>query len=156
MEYIRNMIRLNLPLYEHRLGEAEGQVTIFDPVRRKWVFLQPEEWVRQNMICFLSQELGYPRSLFRIESGLHYDRRRKRSDIEILDRDGKLLMLVECKAPGITVGEAAFYQAAAYGKSLRPKLILISNGLEHYCCRVTEEGVKFLDEIPAYDAIPSL
>src|ERR1700704_4205256 len=108
------MTRLNLPACDFKVKKSEGKVWIFDGSRKKFVVLTPEEWVRQHFINFLITEHQYPRSLFRIEGSLAYNRLQKRSDILVYDRGGKPWMLVECKSPAIKLSQRAFNQVAIY------------------------------------------
>lgn len=124
---------LNLPSIQAKLRKDEGKVRIFDPIRKKYVVLTPEEWVRQHMIAYLSLNLGYPVSLFRVESGLKVNRLRKRTDIVVCSRDGKPWMLVECKAFDVTLRADAFRQAAVYNRSVGARYIAVTNGMLHFC-----------------------
>ena len=99
------MHQLNLPSFDYKLKKADGKVWIFDVIRKKYIVLTPEEWVRQHFIHYLLHELKYPRSLVKIEGGLSYNTLSKRSDIVVFDRDGRPWMLVECKSPEFKLSE---------------------------------------------------
>jgi hypothetical protein len=146
------MHKLNLPQINPTLKKEEGKVLIFDIIRKKYVVLTPEEWVRQHFIHFLIHELKYPKSLFRIESSLTYNKLQKRSDILIFDRDGKPWMLVECKSADIRLSQNAFNQVAVYNMTVNAKYIAVTNGRMHFCCEAAKEGEKasFLEVFPDF------
>ncbi len=146
------MQKLNLPEIDAKLKKEEGNVWIFDIIRKKYVVLTPEEWVRQHFIHFLIHELKYPKSLFRIESSLTYNKLHKRSDILIFDRDGKPWMLVECKSADIRLSQNAFNQVAVYNMTVNAKYIAVSNGRIHFCCEAAKHGEAsiFLNSFPQF------
>lgn len=143
---------LNLPAFAYRLINEGGKVWIFDGIRKKFVVLTPEEWVRQHLVNYLVNHLGYPKGLMKVETGLTYNELQKRTDIVVLDRDGNNWMVVECKAPTQKITSAAALQVAIYNTNIRAKYILISNGLTHLCFSVnfTEKQVHPVDGIPEY------
>jgi hypothetical protein len=141
---------LDLPPFEYRLREAEGKRWIFDVIRKKFVVLTPEEWVRQHVVNYLTAHLNYPRTLLRIEGGLTYNQLAKRSDIVVYDRDGTPWMVVECKAPVVKLSKQVIYQAAAYNNTLQAKYVVVTNGVGHVVCTIEEGGVKFLEGWPAF------
>ena len=128
---------------------------MFDAIRKKYVVLQPEEWVRQQFIGFLIQHKNFPASLISIEKGLKVNRLQKRFDAVVFDRNGMPLILIEFKAPQIKLSEKTFSQVAAYNLKMRVKYLIISNGLTHYCCQMDYENnsFQFLKDIPEYEAI---
>jgi predicted type IV restriction endonuclease len=144
--------QLNLPTYKPSLKKDQGKVYIFDIIRKKYVVLTPEEWVRQHFINYLIQELKYPKSLFRIEGSLSYNKLQKRSDILIYNRDGKPWMLIECKSPTIKLTQKAFNQVAVYNMTIGAQYIAVTNGMVHYCYEGMKAGeeVKFLDDFPCF------
>lgn len=125
---------------------------IFDPIRKKFVVLTPEEWVRQHYLAYLMEIKNYPPSLINIEKKIDVHGQPKRYDIVVFYPDGRVRILVECKAPHITIDQETFDQIARYHLSLNADYLLIGNGLQHYCCRVdqSKSEYKFLPEIPAY------
>ncbi len=128
---------------------------MFDIIRRKFVFLSPEEWVRQHFIHLLIGHYRYPRSLFAVETGVYYNTLKKRSDIMVLGADGIPFLLVECKAPGVKIRNSVFDQIARYNFSLKPRYLVVTNGMEHFCFCAREEGkIDFLDDLPFYSANP--
>jgi predicted type IV restriction endonuclease len=144
--------QLNLPSITPNLKKEQGKVFIFDIIRKKYVVLTPEEWVRQHFVQHLIQNLHYPKSLFRIESSLTYNRRQKRSDILIRDREGKPWMLVECKSDAIKLTQNAFNQIAVYNMTIGATYLAVTNGMVHYCWRAPELGKEavFLDKFPEF------
>lgn len=146
------MTSLNLPSYEFTTREENGQTFIRDEVRKKWLVLTPEEWVRQNLIMYMHNHLGYPLSLIQVEKGLELNTMKLRADAVIAGKDGHPLMLIECKAPKIKIDQKVFDQISRYNISFRVPYLLISNGLKHFCCKVDlDKGLfEFLPEIPQY------
>lgn len=134
------MFKLNLPDFNITVRKEEGKVWIFDIIRKKYIVLTPEEWVRQHFIHYLINELNYPKSLFRIEGSLTYNKLQKRSDIVIHDREGKPWMLVECKAPNIKLTQKAFNQVAVYNMTIGARYVAVTNGMVQYCFMSSERG----------------
>lgn len=148
------MFDLNLPSISAPIKKEQGKVFIFDIIRKKYVVLTPEEWVRQHFIHHLIQNLRYPRSLFRIEGSLAYNSLQKRSDILIRDRSGAPWMLVECKSPTIKLSQKAFNQIAVYNMSIKAKYLAVTNGMVHYCWMAgkADGPTTFLSEFPKFDS----
>ncbi|TDE18195.1 type I restriction enzyme HsdR N-terminal domain-containing protein [Dyadobacter psychrotolerans] len=144
------MESLNLPAFEYKVKQVNGKPYIFDIIRRKFVSLTPEEWVRQHFIHLLINQYGYPKSLFAIETGMKYNTLAKRTDIMILAGDGSPFLLVECKAPFISVGEAALAQISRYNFTLRPTYLAATNGMSHYCFQAVNGRIEYLDDFPVY------
>jgi len=146
------MDSLNFPNYAFKVRGLGEKKQILDEIRKKYVALTPEEWVRQHMVRYLIKEKNYPEGLFSIETGLKYNKLRKRTDIVVYNRLGKPLLLVECKAPGVTINEKPFNQIACYNKELQGKYLIVTNGITHYCCEIdyTNGKIDFLDKIPNY------
>lgn len=146
------MLRLNLPNYDFKMKTEQGLRQIFDPVRKKMVKLDPEEWVRQNLIRFLNQDKNYPISLMAVEKGLTVNKLNKRFDILCYNNDSNPLLLVECKAPSVKISQSAFDQISIYNLQFKVPFLLVSNGLEHFCCQLDYEknSYSFLSEIPDY------
>lgn len=144
------MQELNLPKYEFRIRSENGKQQIFDTIRKKFVALTPEEWVRQNFAQYLVQEKKYPASLIAVEMKVAYNRKPQRGDIIIYDKTAKPHTVVECKAPGVNITQEVFYQAARYNSQLMAKYIIVTNGLQHYCCQMDyQDGQhQFLQEVP--------
>ena len=147
------MHKLNLPELKATVKKEHGKVWIFDMIRKKYVILTPEEWVRQHFIHYLIHERHYPKSLFRIESGLTYNKLQKRSDILIFDRAGKPWMLIECKSADIRLSQKAFNQVAVYNMTVNAKYLAVTNGMAHFCCIASREGETpvFLETFPEFE-----
>lgn len=146
------MERLNFPEYNFSLAEKDGKPAIFDPVRKKYVNLTPEEWVRQHVIRFMQNECKAPLSLIRVESEFKLFRTTKRFDIAVCDRNGKAVLIVECKAPSVAVTQAVLDQAVRYNMALKVGLLMLTNGLQHIYCQVHPENgvIDIIRELPAY------
>jgi hypothetical protein len=144
--------KLNFPSYDYRVRNHGQSKQIFDSIRKKYVALTPEEWVRQHMISYLISEKNYPASLMAVETPLMLNKLRKRADVVAYGRDGKPLVLVECKSSSVNVSQSSFDQAARYCIATAIKLIIITNGLDHYCAEIDNENCKykFLEKIPLY------
>ena len=149
------METLNLPAYEFRVTERDDRRVIYDPVRQTYVRLTPEEWVRQHFVQYLIQELGVPAGLLATEAAFPYEERSWRADVVAHDRRGDPLLLVECKAPSVSIGQDAFDQGARYNLVLGAPYLVVTNGLTHYACRVDLEAQEyaFLDDLPPYDTL---
>ena len=147
------MYPLNLPSYDPKIKKEGGKAWVFDVIRKKYIVLTPEEWVRQHFIHHLIHDLKYPRSLFKVESGLSFNALQKRSDIVIYDRRGKPWMLVECKSPTIKLSQKAFNQIAVYNMNIGAKYLAVTNGMVHYCCEAAVPGgeAKFLNAFPVFE-----
>lgn len=147
-------IRLNLPEYSFRFQKSEKGIQIFDSLRKKFVALTPEEWVRQNFIQYILHEKKYPASLISVETGLKYNRLKKRTDIIVHDRTGKPWMLIECKSPEVKISQDVFDQVATYniGKGQKAKYLCITNGIKHFCCEMNYEknNYDFVKELPIF------
>ncbi|WP_019987111.1 type I restriction enzyme HsdR N-terminal domain-containing protein [Rudanella lutea] len=147
------MEALNLPPFGHKISEIDGKAHIFDELRRKYVRLTPEEWVRQHMIHLLLSHYRYPKALIRCEGGLLLNQRQKRTDLLVFDREGQPFLLVECKAPHVPINQSVFDQIARYNHVHRAPYLIVTNGLMHYCCCIDHEtdAVTFLDDFPPFD-----
>jgi type I site-specific restriction endonuclease len=149
------MEALNLPTYFFKIKEVAGKKYIFDEVRRRFVTMTPEEWVRQHMIKFLNLDRRYPISLFAIEKRHLHNRMARRCDFVVYDHEGNPLMIVECKAPTVEIGQQAFDQASRYNQAYKAPFLLITNGKKHFCCRINriKQSFEFLQEIPYYQML---
>ncbi|RKR13189.1 type I restriction and modification enzyme subunit R-like protein [Maribacter vaceletii] len=146
------MLPLNFKKYNFRFKNSENKVQIFDVVRKKFVQLQPEEWVRQHVIHFLVEEKKYPLSLINVEKQLTINSLKKRYDIVIFNSDGSIELLVECKAPKIKITQNTFDQIATYNMQLNANFLMVTNGLQHLYCKMNfiEEKYSFLRQIPDF------
>jgi hypothetical protein len=151
-ERFNNLPRLNFPVYVFRFSEEEGQTKVFDPARKKYVVLTPEEWVRQHLIVYLNKEKGYPLGLMMVEKEFKYNQLSKRADIVVCDRTGSPLLMVECKSPDVIVSQSVAEQAMRYNLKMKVKTVVLSNGLSHFCFSLNEQTQQYsaLAEIPAW------
>lgn len=146
------MQELNLPKYEIRIGRKDGRLTIFDFLRRRYVALTPEEWVRQHFTHFLVEHKSYPQGLLANEVELTVGDKSLRCDSVLYDRALCPRMIVEYKAPHIKLTQKVFQQIATYNLLLRVDYLVVSNGMEHHCVKMDYDNQKylFLDDIPEY------
>ncbi len=141
---------LKLPEFDCRIEDNQ----IFCIVRKKWVALIPEEWVRQHFLNLLISHLGYPKGLTRVEHTISYFKNKKRSDIVILNQEGNVHLLVECKSSKIKINQNIMKQIAEYNKMLNAKYLAITNGLTHYIFEQKEtDRFEQLANFPLYKAI---
>jgi len=147
-----DMQKLNLPTYSFKLKSNEKHTLIFDNLRKKYFVLTPEEWVRQHFVQFLIKEKKYPISLIAIEKQLTINNLKKRTDIVIYNKLGNPDIIVECKAPQIKITQATFDQIARYNLKLKANYLIVTNGLDHFFCKmdVENETYIFLKDIPDY------
>lgn len=146
---------LSLPDHGVKTKHTAQGPRLFDPVRRKWVALTPEEWVRQHFINHLVHDLGCPASLIAVERALTLNGLAKRADIVVHAPTGVPLLLVECKAPGVPLSQAVFEQAARYNSVFKVRYLIVTNGLEHFACSVDHVtgSIVFLDTLPDHPAM---
>lgn len=144
---------LNFPQYSFRFKNQKGKPFIFDVIRKKFVRLTPEEWVRQHTLNYLQQELQYPLSLLNVEKELQLHQTKKRYDIVGFKPNGTINLIVECKAPTVVISQDVFDQIARYNLALQANYLMITNGIDHYCCQMdyANESYIFLKEIPLYN-----
>lgn len=152
------MFSLNLPDFQVKIAVTDGKKMVFDPLRRKYVALTPEEWVRQHFVHFLIQHKGYPSGLLANEVQLTLNGTRKRCDTVLYDRTRTPRMIIEYKAPTVPITRQVFDQITHYNIVLKVDYLIVSNGLEHYCCKVDYERFccNFLKEIPDYAMLQTL
>lgn len=146
------LVPLNLPSFGLKIKEENGIYHIFDHIRKKYLVLTPEEWVRQHLIHFLIEVKKYPRSLMKLEGGLKLNSLQKRSDILLFNKNGKKIILVECKAPSVKITQDTFDQIARYNFVHKVEWLLVSNGIQHFCCRIDcdKRTYNFVEELPDY------
>ncbi len=151
------MKELNLPGYSFPIrSEGSGKKRIFDELRKKWIALTPEEWVRQNFVSYLINEKNYPPGLIGVEVTFKMNSLTRRTDILVYNRMGNPILIVECKAPDIKIDNKVFDQIVAYNFKFKLNYIVVTNGIKHFACRI--EGDKalkyeFLKSIPEYDKL---
>ena len=143
---------LNFPKFDYRFKNNENNISIFDVIRKKFVVLQPEEWVRQHCVHYLMHNKNYPKSLINVEKELQLNGLKKRYDIVVFNPDGSIQLIVECKAPQISINQKVFDQIARYNLELKANLLMVTNGLDHYYCVMNFEAqcYDFLRELPHY------
>ncbi|PCI12042.1 MAG: restriction endonuclease subunit R [Flavobacteriaceae bacterium] len=146
------MHKLNLPSYQFKIKSSENKQLIFDLIRKKYVVLTPEEWVRQNFVQYLISEKNYPISMIAVEKQVVVNNRKKRFDILIFNSDGSSNIIIECKAPKIKITQDTFDQIARYNLKLNADFLVVTNGLTHFSCELDTQNERyiFLKEIPKY------
>jgi len=149
------MKALNLPTYSFKIKSENDLEYVYDQFRKKYVRLTPEEWVRQNFAVYLVNEKSYPASRMMIEKSLKVNKMSKRCDILVCDDAGRPVLMVECKSPEIKIGQSTFEQVSVYNIAFHVKYLIITNGLQHFCCSVDfiNQTVDFLKDIPQYSEI---
>ncbi len=149
------MKQLQFPSYSFRFKNSENKVAIFDEIRKKFIIITPEEWVRQHVVQFLLQDKKYPKSHINVEKLLKINNLNKRYDIVVYNPDGSIFILVECKAPEIKISQHTFDQIARYNMTLNAEYLMVTNGLNHYFCKMDYEKEKydFLPELPDYQSL---
>lgn len=146
------MQKLNFPEYRFRFKNSENKVSIFDRIRKKFIILTPEEWVRQHTVQYLIEEKKYPESLINVEKLIQLNGLNKRYDIIIFNPDGSIFLIVECKSTRIKITQEVFDQIARYNLALDSEYLMITNGIEHYYCQMNyiDKQYTFLKDIPNY------
>lgn len=144
------MQSLNFQPYQFRFKNSENKVAIFDEVRKKFIILTPEEWVRQHVVHYLMKEKNYPKSWVNVEKQIKINGLTKRYDVVVFNPDGSIFLLVECKAPEIKINQNTFDQIARYNMVIKAQYLMVTNGLEHYFCHMDYKNEKyhFLQELP--------
>lgn len=152
------MQTLAFPPYDFRFKNNENKVAIFDIIRKKFVILTPEEWVRQHVIHYLIHEKKHPKSLINVEKEIQLNGTKKRYDIVTYKPDGSVFLMVECKAPHIKITQQVFDQIARYNLALNANLLMVTNGLSHYFCTINYEtkSYHFIKELPLHPKSQSL
>ncbi len=145
---------LNFPHYQFEIQESDGRHVIFDGLRKKWLQLLPEEWVRQHVVQYLIQERDVPAGLIGIEKGFQFQGMQRRADLIVHDRQGAPVLMVECKAPSVKISQDVFDQVARYNMVIHAAYLFVTNGLQHYCCKIEADTRQytFMHELPVYSA----
>lgn len=146
------MQKLNFPNYSFRFKNSENKTYIFDVIRKKFLLLTPEEWVRQHVVNFLIEEMNYPKSFINVEKLVKVNGINKRYDVVVFRNDGSIFLLVECKAPEVNITQQTFDQIAQYNLVLKAENLMVTNGLNHYFCQMDFENEQyiFLKELPSF------
>ena len=146
------MQKLNFPNYTFRFKNSENKIAAFDEIRKKFIILTPEEWVRLHTVQYLKVEKLFPLSYINVEKQLMLGKVIKRYDVVVFNAEGGIHLIVECKAPSIKITQATFDQIARYNMNLKAKYLMVTNGLDHFFCRMDYEAEKyiFLEELPSF------
>jgi len=149
---VKKLPILSVPIYNLKMKKKDEKTHIFDEVRKKYLLLTPEEWVRQNFIHYLNKEKNYPLGLMGVEKMVKYNNLKTRADIVLYNIEGNPNIIVECKAPNVKITQDTFNQIAKYNSQLKVKYLIVTNGMKHYCCKMDYETneITFLEEIPTY------
>jgi type I site-specific restriction endonuclease len=149
------MQKLNLPPVQLRTKQTGNKIQVFDEVRKKFVALTPEEWVRQHFIHYLIKGLGYSGGLIAVEMLVKVNGLSQRADVVLYDKQGRARIIVECKAPEVAVNRAVFNQAARYNTQLNVDYLVVTNGMQHYCAKLLDEkgNYELLKAIPNADEV---
>jgi hypothetical protein len=145
------MLKLNLPEYDYHLKNENEKLYIYDIVRKKDVVLTPEEWVRQHFVHYLIHYKNVPKNLISIETGLNFNKLKKRSDILVYSKKLKPLILVECKSPMVELNENVLLQTTTYNETLKADIFGITNGLNHYLYSLRENKHYSIDNLPLFN-----
>ena len=150
-----NTNRFNLPPKKLKLRQLTDKVEVFDVLRKKWLVMTPEEEVRQRFVHYLMDEKNYPAGLLAVEYSLKVNSLKRRADVVVFNHFGHALLLVECKAPSVKIDQKVFDQIARYNLSMKVDFLIVTNGLEHFCCQLDFQNHKyhFLQDIPSYEEI---
>ncbi|GAA4907244.1 type I restriction enzyme HsdR N-terminal domain-containing protein [Mucilaginibacter defluvii] len=146
---------LALPPYPFKITEANGQLTLFDELRKRTIIITPEEWVRQHFVQYLINQKQYPKALMRLEGGLKLNGMSRRTDIVVFNRQGERILMVECKAPSVNIDQKVFDQIARYNMAHKVSLLVVTNGLSHYYCRVDHKAgsYQFIHDLPGFNEL---
>lgn len=149
------MLDLNLPPFDIKVKKLDGRLSVFDQLRRKYVALTPEEWVRQHFVNFLVTEKGYPSALIANEIQINLNNQKRRCDSVVYNRRLEPIVIVEYKAPDVNITQDVFDQIVRYNIVLKVDYLIVSNGINHYCCKINYESQSFqyLSDIPLYNSL---
>jgi len=148
------MQKLNFPAYSFRFKNSENKPLVFDEIRKKFVVLTPEEWVRLHVVQFLINEKKFSKNLINVEKQLKVNDIIKRYDVVVFNKNGSIFLVIECKAPSVSINQTTFDQIARYNLALNAKYLMVTNGLEHYFCQMDFENQRynFLRDIPTKES----
>lgn len=149
------MLPLNLPLYKTKISTRNGKMVIYDNIRKRFVALTPEEWVRQHFVHFLIEHKDYPHTLMANEVLLNLNNMKRRCDTVLYTKTIQPQMIIEYKAPSIKITQEVFSQISLYNIALKVDYLIVSNGIDHFCCKMdyTAQSYHFLNDIPHYDML---
>jgi len=145
-------VQLNLPSYPFKIKREESSHFIFDEIRKKYLVLTPEEWVRQHLVQYIIREKSYPKALIKLEGGLKLNSLQKRTDVVVFNTHGQKVLMIECKAPSVKITQEVFDQIARYNIVHKVPLLFVSNGIHHYYCKINfeQKNYQFIEELPEY------
>ena len=146
------MQKLNLPDFNFRIKTEHGKQYIFDPIRKRFVLLTPEEWLRQHFMQYLRSEKNYPESLMAVEKMIIVNGKQRRFDLLVYTRNGQPLLIAEFKAPNIKITQQTFDQVVRYNMVLRVEKVVVSNGMQHFACQIDYQNNSYyyLKEVPEF------
>lgn len=149
------MIPLHFPTYNFKFKNKENKTYIWDDIRKKYILLIPEEWVRQHTIKFLIEEKNYNPLLMVVERQFIINNLHKRADIVVFNHDMKPYIIVECKAPNVKITQSTFDQIARYNLSLNAEYLMLTNGLQHFYCKMNfrKQTYEFLENLPGFEEL---
>lgn len=153
MDLLQSFPPLNLPPAELKIRRKSGRPEVFDPVRRIFTLLSPEEWVRQHFIAYLMTECQVPPLMMSVEKGLSVQGSDRRFDLVVFNAQTRPAMLVECKAAHVPLSQSVLDQAGVYNTVLKVPFLCVTNGIEHICCKLQGDRWDFLDHIPHFSEL---
>lgn len=147
------MEKLNFPTYKFNIIKSGQKLKIFDSLRKKYLVLTPEEWVRQHCVNFLAEQLLVPYGFIKLEMQLDVNKLQRRADIVVYNNQLQPILIVECKAPQINISQKTFDQIARYNLALKVPYLMVTNGLNHFYCKINiaEKSFNFLPQLPLYN-----
>ncbi|MBR1467875.1 MAG: type I restriction enzyme HsdR N-terminal domain-containing protein [Bacteroidaceae bacterium] len=143
-------MNLNLPDADIRIEKRHGLLYLWDPLRSRWIRLTPEEWVRQHFTAWMISDLGYPKGRMAHEISLQAGAMKMRCDAVFYDQQGMPQIIMEFKAPDVPITQSTCDQIIRYNRVLHVPMLIISNGMQHFCCKIADDEVRFLPEVPRY------
>jgi hypothetical protein len=145
--------KLNLPDYSLKIKKTDKGNLVFDNIRKKFILLTPEEYVRQQFVNYLIDKKNYPKGLIGIEKQIKIFGLNKRTDIVLFNKQGNAGVIVECKAPEVSISQNTFDQIARYNMKFKAEYLIVTNGLSHYCCKpnYADNTYDFIKDIPKYE-----
>ncbi len=156
--FLCTMQRLNFGNYQFRYRNSGDKICVFDEIRRKFIVLTPEEWVRQHVVHHFMYDRKFPKSLINVEKLIVLNGLVKRYDVVVFNPDGSIRILVECKAPQVKISQTVFDQIARYNLKMQSDFLMVTNGLDHYFCRMDYPGQRyvFLESLPDYEPVQTM
>lgn len=147
------MDKLIFPPFDFRIKKINGKNSIFDIIRKKYIFLTPEEWIRQHLIHFLINQMKYPKSLFSVEDGMKVNKMIKRSDVVIYNRSGEIFLVIECKSAKVKLNQKTMNQLSVYNQHYKANYLALTNGLQVYICKMdyNSKNFEFLNQFPDFN-----